>query len=98
MAEDKTIPATDASMPTPGKTTPTRSPAEIAADIAAERERLVEAFDAVGDEVQQAVDAAAERARRVGRKALVVVPAAAAVAGALVATRALVRKGRRGDS
>ena len=75
--------------------TPTRSPEEITKDIAAEREGLQAAFDSLGGELQQAADAAAEKARDVGRKALVVVPAVAAGVGALVAVASLVRRRRR---
>jgi len=75
--------------------TPTRSPEEITKDIAAEREGLQAAFDSLGGELQQAADAAAEKARDVGRKALVVVPAVAAGVGALVAAASLVRRRRR---
>jgi hypothetical protein len=78
--------------------TPQRTPEEITADIATEREALVSAFDALSGEVQQAADAGAEKARSVGRKALVVVPAVAAGVGALVAAAALARRGRRRDS
>ena len=43
--------------------TPARSPEEITRDIVAEREGLQSAFDSLGDELQQAADAAAEKAR-----------------------------------
>jgi predicted xylose isomerase-like sugar epimerase len=75
--------------------TPTRSPQEIAKDIVAEREGLQQAFDALGNELQQAADAAADKARDLGRKAIVVVPAVAAGVGALFAAASLVRR-RRG--
>jgi hypothetical protein len=74
---------------------PTRSPEAIVRDIAAEREGLQAAFDSLGDELQQAADAATGKARDVGRKALVVVPAVAAGVGALVAAASLLRR-RRG--
>ena len=72
--------------------TPARSPAEIAKDIAAEREGLQTAFDSLGNELQQAADAAADKARSLGRKAIVVVPAVAAGVGALVAAASLLRR------
>ena len=75
--------------------TPTRSPEEIAKDIVAEREGLQNAFDALGNELQQAADAAADKARDLGRKAVVIVPAVAAGVGALVAAASLLRR-RRG--
>ncbi|MBE0528071.1 MAG: hypothetical protein IH629_02560 [Thermoleophilia bacterium] len=85
MAEDKT---------TSDKTPPTRAPAEIASDFAAEREGLQAAFDSLSGELQQAADAAAEKAKAVGRKALVVAPAVAAATGALVTAAALLRRRR----
>ena len=75
--------------------TPTRSPEEIAKDIAAEREGLQAAFESLGDELQQSADAAAQRARDMGRKALIVVPAVAAGVGALVAAASLLRRRAR---
>ena len=72
--------------------TPTRSPEEIAKDIAAEREGLQAAFESLGDELQQSTDAAAQKARDIGRKAIVVVPAVAAGVGALVAVASLLRR------
>ena len=77
--------------------TPPRSPEEIAKDIAAEREALISAFDTLSGELQQTADAAAEKAKAAGRKALVIVPAVAAGVGALVATVALVRGRRHRD-
>lgn len=70
----------------------TRSPEEIARDIAAEREGLQAAFDSLGDELQQSADAAAQKARDIGRKAIIVVPAVAAGVGALVAAASLLRR------
>ena len=78
--------------------TPQRSPEEIAKDIAAEREGLTAAFDSLSGELQQAADAAADKARAAGRKALVVVPAVAAGVGALVAAATLLRRRRQRDS
>ena len=75
--------------------TPTRSPEEIVKDIAAERQGLQSAFDSLGGELQQAADAAADKARDLGRKAIVVVPAVAAGVGAVVATVSLLRRRRR---
>ena len=75
--------------------TPTRSPEEITRDIAAEREGLQAAFDSLGDELQKSADAAAEKARDVGRKAIIVVPAVAAGVGALVAAASLLRRRKR---
>ena len=72
--------------------TPTRSPEEIAKDIAAEREGLKAAFDSLGDELQRSADAAAQKAKDVGRKAIIVVPAVAAGVGALVAAASLLRR------
>ena len=72
--------------------TPARSPKQIARDIAAEREGLQVAFDSLDNELQQAADAAADKARDLGRKAIVVVPAVAAVVGALVAVASLLRR------
>ena len=72
--------------------TPARSPEEIVKDIAAEREGLQTAFDSLGNELQQAADAAADTARDLGRKAIVVVPAVAAGVGALVAVASLLRR------
>jgi hypothetical protein len=72
--------------------TPPRSPEEIARDIAAEREGLQAAFDSLGDELQQSADAAAQKARDIGRKAIIVVPAVAAGVGALVAAASLLRR------
>ena len=74
--------------------TPARSPEEIARDIAAEREGLQAAFDSLGNELQQTADAAADKARDLGRKAIVVVPAVAAGVGALVAVASLLRRRR----
>ena len=74
--------------------TPTRSPEEIARDIVAEREGLQAAFDSLGEELQQAADAAADKARDIGRKAIIVVPAVAAGVGALVAAASLLRRRR----
>jgi hypothetical protein len=73
---------------------PARRPEEITRDIVAEREGLEAAFDSLGDELQRATDAAAERAREIGRKALVVVPAVVAGAGALAAAASLLRRRR----
>jgi hypothetical protein len=73
---------------------PARSPEEITSDIVAEREGLQSAFAALGEELQHAADATAERARSVGRKAIVVVPAVAAGIGALVAAASLLRRRR----
>jgi hypothetical protein len=73
-------------------TTSKRTAAEITRDIAAEREGLESAFDALSAELQQAADSAAEKARTAGRKALVVVPAVAATVGALIAAAALLRR------
>jgi hypothetical protein len=72
--------------------TPTRSPDEIASDIAAEREGLQTAFDSLGDELQKSADVAAQKARDIGRKAIIVVPAVAAGVGALVAAASLLRR------
>ena len=72
--------------------TPSRSPEEIAKDIAVEREGLQAAFDSLGDELQRSADAAAQKARDVGRKAIIVVPAVAAGVGALVAAASLLRR------
>ncbi len=72
--------------------TPTRSPEEIARDIAAERKGLQAAFDSLGDELQQSADAAAQKARDIGRKAIIVVPAVAAGVGALAAVASLLRR------
>ena len=74
--------------------TPGRSPEAIAKDIAAEREGLQNAFDSLDNELQQAADAAADKARDLGRKAVVVVPAVAAGVGALVAVASLLRRRR----
>jgi hypothetical protein len=76
----------------PAAKTPARPPEEITRDIVAEREGLQTAFDTLGTELQQATDAAAERARELGRKALVVVPAVAAGVGALAAAASLRRR------
>lgn len=73
---------------------PGRSPEEITRDIVTEREGLQAAFDSLGDELQQAADAAAERTREVGRKALVILPAVAAGVGALVTAASLLRRRR----
>jgi hypothetical protein len=81
----------------PDKKAPARSPEEITRDIAAEREALTAAFDSLSGELQLTADAAAQKAKDIGRKALVVVPAVAAGVGALVAAAALVRRGRRRD-
>jgi hypothetical protein len=78
----------------PDEKKPARVPEEIARDIAAEREGLQAAFDSLGDELQQTADAAAEKARYVGRKAIIVVPAVAAGVGALVAAASLLRRRR----
>ena len=75
--------------------TPARSPEEIAGDIAAEREGLQAAFDSLGEELQQSADAAAQKARDIGRKAIVVVPAVAAGVGVLVAAASLLRRRAR---
>jgi hypothetical protein len=72
--------------------TPTRSPEEIARDIAAERAGLQATFESLGNELQQSADAAAEKARTIGRKAIIVVPAVAAGVGALVAAASLLRR------
>jgi predicted xylose isomerase-like sugar epimerase len=74
--------------------TPARSPEEITRDIVAEREGLQSAFDTLAEELQQTADAAAERARDIGRKAIIVVPAVAAGVGALVAAASLLRRRR----
>jgi hypothetical protein len=74
--------------------TPARTPEAISKDIAAEREGLQSAFDSLGEELQQAADAAAETARGLGRKAIIVVPAVAAGVGALVAVASLLRRRR----
>jgi hypothetical protein len=74
--------------------TPTRSPEEITRDIAAEREGLQSAFDSLGNELQQTADAAAEKAKDLGRKAIIVVPAVAAGVGALIAAASLLRRRR----
>ena len=75
--------------------TPTRSPEEITRNIVAEREGLQSAFDSLGAELQHTADAAAEKARDIGRKAIIVVPAVAAGVGALVAAASLLRRRSR---
>jgi len=72
--------------------TPTRPPEEIVRDIAAERAGLQETFDSLSAELQRSADAAAEKARDIGRKAIVVVPAVAAGVGVLVAVASLLRR------
>jgi len=76
------------------QTTPARSPAEIAKDIAAEREGLEAAFDSLSGELQQAADVAADKARIAGRKALAVAPAAIAAGAALIGAAVLLRRRR----
>ena len=76
----------------PDEKKPARAPEEIARDIAAEREGLQAAFESLGNELQQTADAAADKARDLGRKAIVVVPAVAAGVGALVAVASLLRR------
>jgi hypothetical protein len=75
--------------------TPARSPEEIARDIAAERAGIQAAFESLGDELQLSADAAAQKARDIGRKAIIVVPAVAAGVGALVAAASLLRRRAR---
>jgi len=76
---------------------PQRPPAEIAKDIAAEREGLAAAFAALSGELHQVADATAAKARTAGRKALVVAPAVAAAGGALIGAAALLRRRRQRD-
>ena len=85
---------TDEALMADAEKTPARCPEEITRDIVAEREGLQAAFDSLGGELQQTADAAAEKARDVGRKAIVVVPAVAAGVGALVAAASLLRRHR----
>lgn len=75
--------------------TPARPPEEIVKDIVAERAGLQAAFDSLQAELQQAADDAADKARAVGSKAKVVVPAVAAGVGALVAAASMLRRRRR---
>jgi hypothetical protein len=75
--------------------TPTRSPEEITRAIIAEREGLQSAFDSLAAELQHTADAAAEKARLLGRKAIIVAPAVAAGVGALVAAASLLRRRSR---
>ena len=58
---------------------PARPAGEILADIEKERAGLTESFDALGSDVDEAMDAGRQRARKVGKKAAVITPAVAAV-------------------
>jgi hypothetical protein len=58
---------------------PARPAGEILADIEKERAGLKESFDALGGDVDEAMDAGRQRARKAGKKAAVITPAVAAV-------------------
>lgn len=62
-----------------GPKAPARPADEILADIEKERAGLKESFDALGSDVDEAMDAGRQRAQRAGKKAAVIAPAVAAV-------------------
>ena len=63
---------------------PARPAGEILADIEKERAGLKESFDALGSDVDEAMDAGRQRARKAGKKAAVITPVVAAVILAIV--------------
>lgn len=85
----------DASKQPPAAPKPQRTPDEIARDITAERAAMVGVFDQLRDELDEAVDAANAKAKEIGRKAMVVGPAVAGVAGALTAGLMMMRRRSR---
>jgi len=74
---------------------PARPADEILADIEKERAGLTESFDALGSDVDEAMDAGRQRTAKAGKKAAVITPVVAAVILALVIAL-LVAKRRAG--
>jgi t-SNARE complex subunit (syntaxin) len=71
---------------------PARPVDEILADIEKERAGLTESFDALGGDVDEAIDAGRERARRAGKKAAVIAPAVVAVIVVIVIVLLVARR------
>lgn len=71
---------------------PARPAGEILADIEKERAGLTGSFDALGGDVDEAMDAGRQRARKAGKKAAVITPAVAAVLVAIVIALLLARR------
>jgi hypothetical protein len=74
---------------------PERPVAAIRADIERERAALQDSFEALRGELDEAVDAARQRAANAGRKARVVGPVVAGAVASVAATVLLLRR-RRG--
>jgi hypothetical protein len=92
MADDTDMATRDAQ---PGKAAPTRKVDEVKRDIESERVALDKAFAELQRDLGDALDDLQRRAKAVGRKALVIGPAAGAVAGGLATGALFLRRRRR---
>ncbi len=76
---------------------PARPVDEILADIEKERAGLTESFDAVGSDVDEAMDAGRQRARTAGKKAAVITPVVVAVILVIVIALLVVKRRSRNE-
>ena len=79
-------------MPATGAKAPARPAAEIRADIVRERAALTSSFESLRDDLDEALDAAAQRAAGAGRRARVIGPVVAGLVVAAAVARLFFRR------